>query len=323
MRIANGATNRTIFFVAVDPTDKTTRETGLSSFSVSYALDDSTDVQMTTPTVTEVDSTNMPGVYQLLIDESGMTTLDAGKDTMELCVHITQASMEPVTRVFEIYRPETTEGNTLDVTSTGAAGIDWANIENPTTTQNLSATNIDTDQVVASVSGAVGSIATDGITASSIATGALTAAKFASGAFDAVWSVATRLLTAGTNIVLAKGVGVTGFNDPTAAATADAVWDEPRADHATAGTTGEALRTTVSGTVSNAVQAPTTTAFRSDDITEATADHFNGRVIVFTSGALLHQATRITDYELLSGEGVFTVETLTEAPANNDTFVIF
>jgi hypothetical protein len=33
----------------------------------------------------------------------------------------------------------------------------------------------------------------------------------------AVWAVATRLLTAGTNIVLAKGTGVTGFNDLSAA----------------------------------------------------------------------------------------------------------
>lgn len=32
-----------------------------------------------------------------------------------------------------------------------------------------------------------------------------------------VWSAATRLLTAGTNIVLAKGVGITGFNDLSAA----------------------------------------------------------------------------------------------------------
>lgn len=55
------------------------------------------------------------------------------------------------------------------------------------------------------------------ITAASIASGALTSATFAAGAFDAVWSVATRLLTAGTNIVLAKGTGVTGFNDLDAA----------------------------------------------------------------------------------------------------------
>lgn len=47
--------------------------------------------------------------------------------------------------------------------------------------------------------------------------GVLTSAKFAAGAFDAVWSVATRILTAGTNIVLAKGTGITGFNDLSAA----------------------------------------------------------------------------------------------------------
>jgi hypothetical protein len=52
----------------------------------------------------------------------------------------------------------TTAGRTLDVTAGGNAGIDWANIEAPTTAVNLSATNIDIDQVVASVSGAVGSV---------------------------------------------------------------------------------------------------------------------------------------------------------------------
>lgn len=57
----------------------------------------------------------------------------------------------------------------------------------------------------------------------------------------AVWAVATRLLTAGTNIVLAKGVGVTGFTDVTAAQVADAVWDETLADHLTAGSTGAGL----------------------------------------------------------------------------------
>lgn len=56
------------------------------------------------------------------------------------------------------YLQPTTAGRTLDVTATGAAGIDWSNVENPTTALNLSATNIDVDQVVASVSGAVGSV---------------------------------------------------------------------------------------------------------------------------------------------------------------------
>jgi len=52
----------------------------------------------------------------------------------------------------------TTASRTLDVTAAGNAGIDWANVENPTTALNLSSTNIDVDQVVASVSGAVGSV---------------------------------------------------------------------------------------------------------------------------------------------------------------------
>lgn len=57
-------------------------------------------------------------------------------------------------------------------------------------------------------------------------------------------------------------------------------------------------------------------------ITEATADHFNGRVIVFTSGALAGQATLITDYALSSGRGRFTFSTLTEAVPNGTTGVI-
>ncbi len=52
----------------------------------------------------------------------------------------------------------TTAGRTLDVTATGAAGVDWSNVENPTTTVDLSGTTISTSQAVASVSGAVGSV---------------------------------------------------------------------------------------------------------------------------------------------------------------------
>lgn len=80
--------------------------------------------------------------------------------------------------------------------------------------------------------------------------------------------------------------------------------------------------TMLTGTVDSTGHSPTTTEFEADDVTEATADHYNGRVILFTSGALLRQARRINDYSLESGRGHFTVDALTEAPANNDTFVI-
>jgi len=80
--------------------------------------------------------------------------------------------------------------------------------------------------------------------------------------------------------------------------------------------------TIVTGTVSHDNTVATTTVFYSDDITEATADHYNGRIVIFTSGPLKDQATDITDYELDTGEGKFTVTALTEAPGDNVTFVI-
>lgn len=65
-------------------------------------------------------------------------------------------------------------------------------------------------------------IASGAVTAAAIAADAITAAKLATDAGTeigtAVWATTTRLLTAGTNIVLAKGVGITGFNDIAATA---------------------------------------------------------------------------------------------------------
>lgn len=60
----------------------------------------------------------------------------------------------------------TTVARKLDVSAGGEAGVDWANVGSPTTALNLSGTNIDTDQVVASVAGAVGSVT--GLTASDV-----------------------------------------------------------------------------------------------------------------------------------------------------------
>lgn len=122
-----------------------------------------------------------------------------------------------------ILRP-TVAGRTLDVTATGAAGIDFGNAENITTTLNFSGMTIktatdveaDTADIQSRIPAALVSGRIDAYTGAA-ADGVFTAAKFAAGAFDAVWSVGTRVLTAGTNIVLAKGVGVTGFNDITTA----------------------------------------------------------------------------------------------------------
>ncbi len=52
----------------------------------------------------------------------------------------------------------TVAARTLDVSATGEAGVDWANIGSPTTTVGLTGTTISSAQVVASVTGAVGSV---------------------------------------------------------------------------------------------------------------------------------------------------------------------
>jgi len=266
MRISSGVITRSISFVAVDSTDFTTRETGLTGFTVYRSRDGSTPVLMTTPTVTELSSANTPGVYSLLLDED-MTIL-SGADNQEMTFHITASGMAPVTRTIELYRPKITLGQTLTVDS----GIGQSSVQ---------------------------SIVANAINAASIATGALTAAKFAAGAFDAVWTVTARILTAATNITSTGGTTVPQTGDafarvgapvgasisvdlasvksdvtgikgatfdtatdsleairnrgdaewitggagsaPTVDEIADAVWDEAISAHLTAGSTGAAL----------------------------------------------------------------------------------
>lgn len=59
----------------------------------------------------------------------------------------------------------------------------------------------------------VGAMAANVLTATAINAAAFTAAKFAAGAFDAVWTVATRVLTAATNITSTGGTTFTQTGD--------------------------------------------------------------------------------------------------------------
>jgi len=87
-----------------------------------------------------------------------------------------------------------------------------------------------------------------------------------------------------------------------------------------AASAGQIIKATVDTVVNT--HTPTTTEFQADDITEATADHYIGRRIIFTSGVLDEQSKEITDYVAVGGIGQFTTEAFTEAPSNNDTFII-
>lgn len=171
----------------------------------------------------------------------------------------TMAVGDLVTVIADRALKPTVDNRTLDVTATGAAGIDWANVENPTTALNLSATNIDVDQIVASVSGAVGSVTgavgsvgAGGIAASTFAAGAVDAAAIATGAIDAdalaadagtelgtaVWATSTRALTDKAGFALS-------------AAGIQAIWDALTSALTTVSSIGKLVVDNINATISS------------------------------------------------------------------------
>lgn len=268
MRIPSGVTDQYIYFFAADSTDYVTAETGLSSFTVYRSRNGAAAAAMTTPTINETDTSNMPGVYELLLDED--MTIGTGNDSEEMVFYITHAGMHPVTRTIELYRPKITAGNTLDVTTTGAAGIDWGNVENASTSVDLSATSINLCDTVTTNTDMVSEPPTAAANADAVwdeaqsgHVGAGTFGEIAteiasilddtgtSGVIVATNNDKTGYSISGTLTTLdaldtqqdaqhsTTQSAISGLNDPTAATIADAVWDEAQSAHTTGGTFGE------------------------------------------------------------------------------------
>ena len=121
---------------------------------------------------------------------------------------------------------------------------------------------------------------------------------------------------------------------------ADGVWDEALSGHTAAGSAGKAASDAQSGAYIGGSTTAATNAARgfqglvlgtavtgtltatgfTTSLTEATNDHYNGRTLTFTSGALAGQMTTITDYN--GSTKLVTVTAMTEAPSNGDQFFI-
>ena len=126
MRIPSGVTDQVIYFIGEL---SSVRVTGLTNFTVYRSRNGGSSTAMTTPTVTEVDATNMPGVYKLLLDED--MTIGAGNDSEEMVFHITEDAdaIDPVTRTIELYRPKYTAGSTLSASAINAEVVDALNVD--------------------------------------------------------------------------------------------------------------------------------------------------------------------------------------------------
>lgn len=120
MTIRSGDTSRKVSFLAVDATDLKTPETGLSSgWSVYYSLDGGAATAMTTPTITELDATNMPGIYTLAIDEAAMVA-DVGDEALtsaELTIYVSHSGVAPIMSTIEIvnHTVKFQDGSTADI----------------------------------------------------------------------------------------------------------------------------------------------------------------------------------------------------------------
>ena len=86
-------------------------------------------------------------------------------------------------------------------------------------------------------------------------------------------------------------------------------------------TAADRLEATMEGVVVGAAEAGTLSITQmTTDLTEATNDHYIGRIVTWTTGVLAGQSSDITDY--LGATGMLTYTAVTEAPSAADVFVI-
>lgn len=84
-------TARYVSFYAYDSADHISPADGITGFTVYYYLNNGSATAMTTPTVTEKDSTNMKGWYTLAVDEAGMVSAEGVTS-----INIEATGMDPV-----------------------------------------------------------------------------------------------------------------------------------------------------------------------------------------------------------------------------------
>lgn len=116
------------------------------------------------------------------------------------------------------------------------------------------------------------------------------------------------------DVIKFNGNNSSGFLSGTTAINADTVKISGNS------TAADNLEESAKGVVTGTVASGSTTTTIKTNLTESTNDHYNGRTIVFITGALAGQVSTVSDYSGSSKD--LTVTALTEAPANTDTFVL-
>lgn len=119
-RIASGVVDQYVYFYA--------GQVGLTPFTVYRSRNGGASAAMTTPTINETDATNMPGVYELLLDED--MTLATNNITEQMVFFVTAPGMEPQFIEVELYDPanysvDVASLNGTALLGTGTAADKW------------------------------------------------------------------------------------------------------------------------------------------------------------------------------------------------------
>ena len=222
----------------------------------------------------------------------------------------------------------TVAGRTLDVTTTGEAGIDWANIGSPTSTVGLTNTTISTGQTITSVSGAVGSVT--GNVGGSVASvtgnvgGNVTGSVGSVSNPASIWNALTSGLTTVGSIgkLLVDNVNATISSRSTLAASD--VWNALTSGLTTVGSIGKLLVDNVNATISsrstltasdvwtNATRTLTSFGTLATDVWAAAT-----RTLTAGTNIVLAKGTGVTGFNDLDAAGVRSAVGL--ASANLDT----
>lgn len=135
---------------AFDATTNVPKTGDAANITAYVSKDYGTVTVLADTSATEMDATNAPGYY-LFDAAQGETNADclmvSGKSATSN-IKVIGAPAVIYTRPTTGWLAPTTAGRTLDVSSTGEAGVDWANVGSPTTTLALTGTTIAVTQKV-------------------------------------------------------------------------------------------------------------------------------------------------------------------------------
>mgnify|MGYP001569179185 CR=1 FL=1 len=210
----------------------------LAAADFNVATDDGAPAALGTTPVIDADFTRRVKVTLSAAEMNGgnvtfIASDNAGAEWCDLTINIQTSARQIDDLAFPV-----TSGRGLDVTATGAAGVDWANVENPTTALALTGTTIAVTQKVDVDTIKTNPVVNAGtITFPTTATLASTT-NITAGTIATVTNL-TNAPTAGDLTATMKTSVTTAV--PTAAVNAAAVWDLDATTHQTQGTFGQAI----------------------------------------------------------------------------------